>query len=155
MTTNTTKPGALALKVFTDAIHHDEALKPEWRVPERLHADMVEALADLRALLEDRRTALARAEAAERSRDEQIGIVERWEKRYADACDHAEALAGVLDTLRITLDGWADGARIAALSAEQRGDDDEQVAQSNTRENYGKLVRIADAALSAWKGVAK
>ena len=62
MTKTNVQVGALALKVFTDAIHHDEALKPEWRVPERLHADMVEALADLRALLE-------RAEAAEQERD--------------------------------------------------------------------------------------
>jgi hypothetical protein len=63
-----------------------------------------------------------------------------------------EALEGALESIRVTLDGWVDGARIGALSAEQRGDDDEQVAQSNTRENYQKLVNIAARALLAGKG---
>ena len=59
-----------------------------------------------------------------------------------------ERLEAALTSILTTLDGWADGARIAALSAEQRGDDDEQVGQSNTRENYGKLVNIGRAALA-------
>ena len=106
MTKTNVQVGALALKVFTDAIHHDEALKPEWRVPERLHADMVEALADLRALLE-------RAEAAEQERDAlkvQLDDAIEVSRSHADAADDAEersrqastaaeALAGALEPL--------------------------------------------------------
>ena len=63
-----------------------------------------------------------------------------------------DRLRAELESVTVTLDGWKDGARIAALSAEQRGDDAEQVAQSNIHDNYGKLVSIARAALAECGG---
>jgi hypothetical protein len=100
--------------------------------------------------------ALASAENLLRTgrRDNHKAHVEALADLRALLARNAELVAA-LSTIVDTLDGWADGARIAALSAEERGDDDEQVAQSNTRENYGKLVRIARAALAAAEGGAK
>lgn len=148
-------PGALALTVFTDALHHDEALKPEWRVPERLHRDMVSALADLRALMEQRdnylRQITEQADRAERAEAERDAAQERYKNECAGSWSRiAEANALRADVAR--LQGLLTSAGIALRYYAKDMDDTFKMGSPGGRREYpfGRdIERDIRAALAA------